>query len=190
MRLTSGIAGGADRMVRRKAGRLGQCSGMTPEQGELGSAISCAVRTFETPEEAARGELPEEYVRVVGVAVRNEAAVVAQVMNADGYPHAYEVETVECFREGDGWVGGNSGNNNLVWMPTIAGRGTVVWWGEAPAGVTAGRIRLGDQEQTVGVEDGFVFVVFDNVPEQELRPYAPLREQLAGLPKVVEWTSG
>jgi hypothetical protein len=74
---------------------------------------------------------------------------------------------VECFREGDGWVGGNSGNNNLVCMPTSAGRGTVVWWSEAPAGATAGRVRLGDQEQTVGVGDGFVFVVFDNVPEEK-----------------------
>jgi hypothetical protein len=163
---------------------------MTPERAKPTSAISSPVRTFETPEEAARGQLPEEYVRAVGVAVRGEKAVVAQVMNADGYPHAYEVETVECFREGDGWVGGNSGNNDLVWMPTSAGPGTVVWWGEAPAGATAGRIRLGDQEQTVGVEDGFVFAVFDNVQEHEFRPYAPLHEQLAGLPKVVEWTHG
>lgn len=78
---------------------------------------------------------------------------------------------MECFREGDGWVGGNSGNNNLVCMPTSAGRGTVVWWGKAPAGATAGRVRLGDQEQTVGVEDGFVLVVFDNVPQEKFRQY-------------------
>jgi hypothetical protein len=163
---------------------------MTPEREGSGSGMSCAVRTFETPEEAARRELPAEYVRVVGVAVRNEAAVVAQVTNADGYPDAYEVETVECFREGDGWVGGNSGNNNLVWMPTSEGRGTVVWWGEAPGGATAGRVRLGNQEQTVDVVDGFVFVVFDNVPEDDFRPYAPAHEKLAGLPKVVGWTNG
>jgi hypothetical protein len=84
------------------------------------------------------------------------------------------------------------GNNNLVWMPTSTGRGTVVWWGEAPEGTTAGRVRLGDQEQTVGVEGGFVFGVFDNVLEQEFRPYAdapaPLHEHVAALPKVVEWT--
>ncbi len=135
-----------------------------------------AVRNFETPELAARGELRGEYVRVVGVAIRGEEAVVAQVMNADGYPHAYEVETVECFRDGDGWVAGNSGNNNLVRMETGARPETVVWWDEAPVGAAAVRIRLGDQEQTVPVEDGFFFVVFDGVSEK-------------GLPKVTDWIS-
>jgi hypothetical protein len=127
------------------------------------------VRTFETPERAARGELREEYVRVVGVVIRGEEAVVAQVMNADGYPDGYEVETVECFQEGDGWVAGNSGNNNLTLMRTSDERGTVVWWGEAAEGATAARVRVGEEEQIFNVRDGFLFVVFDDVPYQEAR---------------------
>jgi hypothetical protein len=50
--------------------------------------------------------------------------------------------------------------------------------------------RLGDQEQTAVVEDGFSSWFFDDVPEQEFRPYALLRESLAGSPKVVECASG
>jgi hypothetical protein len=41
------------------------------------------VASFSTPEGAARGNLRAEYVRVVGVAIRGDQAVVAQIMNAD-----------------------------------------------------------------------------------------------------------
>lgn len=119
--------------------------------------------SFSTPEEAARGNLREEYVRVVGVAVRGDQAVVAQVMNADGYPSAYEVETCMCSRTKAGWEGGSSSNGNMTFIPTGDNRCTVVWWDEAPVGVSVVRIRLGDEEQEVCVRDGFFFVTFDGV---------------------------
>jgi hypothetical protein len=122
------------------------------------------VTTFSTPEEAARGRLREKYVRVVGVAIRGDQAVVAQVMNADGYPAAYEVETAMCYRTGDGWEEGSSGNSDTTFIPTGEDRCTVVWWSEAPEGATAARLSLGEQEQTVPVKDGFFFVAFDDVP--------------------------
>jgi hypothetical protein len=122
------------------------------------------VTSFSTPEEAARGRLREEYVRVVGVAIRGDQAVVAQVMNADGYPAAYEGETAMCYRTGDGWEEASSDNGDTTFIPTGEDRCTVVWWSEAPEGATAARLRLGDQEQTVPVKDGFFFVAFDDVP--------------------------
>src|SRR5204863_9548074 len=93
------------RLARRRArrGRL--------HHGQ-GSVTSCS-----TPEEAARGNLREEYVRVVRVAIRDDQSVVAQVMNADSYPSAYEIETVMCSRSSDGWEAGSSGNSEMAFMP-------------------------------------------------------------------------
>jgi hypothetical protein len=119
--------------------------------------------TFETPEEAARAGTPAEYVRVVGVVVRGDVAVVAQVMNADGYPVAYEIETATCYRERGGWVCGSSGNGDVASIPTGGDCATVVYWCEAPSGAVAGRFRLADQERVVPVEDGFAFAVFDEI---------------------------
>jgi len=103
-------------------------------------------------------------VRVVGVAIRGDRAIVAQIMNADSYPSAYEIETAMCHRTGDGWEEGSSGNYNMTFLPTSDDRCTVVWWDEVPEGVTGARIRLGEQEQEVRVEERFFFVVFDDVP--------------------------
>ena len=67
---------------------------------------------FVTPEEAARDDVPAEYVRVVGVVVRGDEALVMLITNADGYPTAYEIDTARCFRDADGWQGSVSGNGN------------------------------------------------------------------------------
>lgn len=75
-------------------------------------AIRPDVKGFKTPEEAVRAELPGVEVRIVGVAVRGDEAVVAQIVNADGYPHAYETETATCYRGPDGWREAGSGNGN------------------------------------------------------------------------------
>ena len=150
---------------------------MTPEQtcGVIGDPW--AVTTFATPEEAARGDLPEEYVRVVGVVVRGDEAVVAQITNADSYPDAYEIDTAMCHRTDEGWVVGSSSNGNMPFILTSDDRCTVVWWGEAQEGATAVRIRLGDQDQTVGIANGFFFVVFDDVPWREFRSPEPSPDQ-------------
>jgi hypothetical protein len=121
------------------------------------------VETFPTPEAAARVGTPPEYVRVIGVVVRGDTAVGAQVMNADGYPDSYETETATCHREGDGWVCGPSGNGDVGAIPTAPGRATVVVWQEAPMGAKAGRFVLGAEQQVVEVAHGFALAVFDDV---------------------------
>jgi hypothetical protein len=140
------------------------------------------VTSFSTPEEAARGNLREEYVRVVGVAIRGDQAVVAQIMNADSYPSAYEIETAMCYRTSEGWELASSGNYNIPFIPTGDDRCTAVWWDEAPEGVSGARIRLGNEEQEVRVRDGFFFVTFDDVAlrNAEIRANWPR-------PTVEEW---
>jgi hypothetical protein len=140
---------------------------MTPERIAALCAIGSGMTAYETPEEAARLGLQGTEVRVVGVAVRGDRAVVAQIVNADGYPDAYEIETANCYRGPNGWEEGSSGNGNGGRILTSEDRMTFVWWGEAPRGATAARVGLGEQEQTVLVKDGFIFAVFDDVPFEE-----------------------
>jgi hypothetical protein len=116
-----------------------------------------------TPEDAARGDVAQRFVQVIGVVVRGDQAIVAQLMN-DIPPH--EVETAFCFREPDGsWVGGSSGNSTGGYLPTGKGVGTVLTWEEAPEGARAARFTYGDQEQVVQVERGCVVAVFDDVSQ-------------------------
>jgi hypothetical protein len=135
---------------------------------------------FATPEEAAREEIPSEYVRTVAVIVRGDRAVVAQLTNADGYPESYEIETVHCSREGLGWVSEMSSNGNAAVIATGAATGTVmVWLSDAPPGAVAARFTLDDRQEVFPVEDGCVVAVFDDVPlasEGSPRDYPALQE--------------
>jgi hypothetical protein len=139
------------------------------------------VTGFATPEEAAGVGTPAALVRVVGVVVRGDQAIVAQVLNADGYPTAYETDTATCFREPDGWVCGGSGNGDSALIRTGASEAaTVVHWLEAPPDAVAARFRLGEREEVVPVEDGFALVVFDLVrPDPDGFP--------AGWPTLESW---
>jgi hypothetical protein len=122
---------------------------------------AASVPVFTTPEDAARGDIPEQYVRVVGVVVRGDQAVVAQLTN-DGPP--FEVETAYCEREGEGWLPSASGNSTAGFLPFDAERGTLVVWDAAPAGATAARFEYAGQEQIVQVENGAALAVFNDVP--------------------------
>jgi hypothetical protein len=129
-----------------------------------------------TPEEAARGDVPTRFVRVVGVVIRGDIAIVAQLMN-DRPP--YEVETAYCSREGPGWLEGSSGNSTVGFVPTSKTRGTVVVWGEAPGPTTtAGRFEYGEQQQVVAVTRGCALAVFDDVPALD---------GYLGVPRLAAW---
>jgi hypothetical protein len=118
-----------------------------------------------TPEHAARGDVPQRFVRVVGVVVRGDQAIVAQLMN--DVP-VHEVETSFCHREPDGsWVEWSSGNGTSGYLPTGEGVGTVLIWKEAPENTRAARFSYGDQEQVVEVEQGCVVAVFDDVSQHD-----------------------
>jgi hypothetical protein len=118
-----------------------------------------------TPEEAARGDVPQKFVRVVGVVVRGDQAIVAQLMN--DVP-VYEVETAFCHREPDGlWVEGSSGNGTSGYLPSGNGLGTVLTWDEAPENARAARFTYRDGHQVVQVERGYVVAVFDDVAHDD-----------------------
>src|SRR5438094_3904172 len=122
------------------------------------------MRTRRSPEDAARGDIPAAFVRVVGVVIRGDTAVVAQLTN-DGPP--FEVDTALCHREGDVWVEGSSGNSTTGYLPTGERTGTVVVWDEAPSDVTAARFEYAGIEKVVPIEEGCALAVFDDVPQDD-----------------------
>jgi hypothetical protein len=124
-----------------------------------GASFDGVYGSYATPEEAARGDIPERFVQVIGVVVRGDSAVVAQLTN-DRPP--FEIDTAEVVLTDDGWEGMNSGNTNGGLLSSKDGTMTVVLWDQAPAFAVAGRFRCGEREQTVAVERGCAFVVFDD----------------------------
>ena len=139
--------------------------GSSHSQVGLRTCNSSDVTTWANPEEAARGEIPAKYVRVVGTVIRGDRAIVAQLMN-DGPP--FEVETAYCSRAADGtWDEGQSGNSTTGFLPTGDGVGTWVAWDEAPEAAVAARFVCGDRDEVVPVIDGCAFAVFDDVEVED-----------------------
>jgi hypothetical protein len=60
-----------------------------------------------SPEEAARGDIPEQYVTVLGVRIDNDRATVWMLTN-DRAP--YQAYTVDCYLDGAGWEQGIGGS--------------------------------------------------------------------------------
>jgi hypothetical protein len=125
-----------------------------------------------TPQEAARGDTPAEFVKVIAVVVRGDEAVVAQLMNE------VEMDTSHCVREGNGWVEIGSNNGDAAFIGLQNSVGTVVTWrDEAPTWAVAARYEVDAREQVVPVEDGCVIATFDGVPENSW-------------PRIVAWIDG
>jgi hypothetical protein len=60
-----------------------------------------------SPEEAARGDIPEQYVTVLGVRIDDDRATVWMLTN-DRVP--YQAHTVDCYLDCAGWERGIGGS--------------------------------------------------------------------------------
>lgn len=125
---------------------------------------------FDTPEEAARGDIPARFIRVVGVVVRGDEAIVAQLQN-DKPP--YHPETTLCTREDGKWVGGMSDNATVGFIHTGNDNYTYVAWDEAPPSAVAARFEYNDIRLVVQVENGCALAAFDGVSTRDAVLYVP-----------------
>src|SRR5690349_10417099 len=126
---------------------------------------------YATPEEAARASLPEDETtaQLVGVVVRGNEAVVAQVVDRAGVPRD-DIDTSTPHRVEGGWIPGAGGNSTATFIWTDDETITVVSWCSAPAGAQAARCVFLGREQTFPVTDGHVVVVFDDIPFRKFWP--------------------
>jgi hypothetical protein len=122
----------------------------------------------DTPEEAARGDIPPSQARAVAVSVSpgGDDAFVVLITNQPPYVEPYEVH---CFRDDGRWfVGTGSGGLGLGWSNTsktpegAEDLGVLHLSGEAPAGVVEVVVRWREDQYRVRVSDGyFLFTAWD-----------------------------
>jgi hypothetical protein len=124
--------------------------------------------TYETPEEAARGDIPAEYAKALSVEISpsGEEALVVLATNEQPYIEPYEVV---CYREGNRWLAGiGSGGLGCGWSSTLSddasNTGVLRLSGEAPRGVDAVVVRWAGEEQRVPVTSGYFFFTRWAVP--------------------------
>jgi hypothetical protein len=80
---------------------------------------------FDTPEEAARGDIDAQFVSVLGVRVEGDVATVWMLTN-DGPP--FEPYTVQCRREDGRWFGGNGSNVLGPPLDVVIAAAKLGWW--------------------------------------------------------------
>lgn len=86
---------------------------------------------YPTPEEAARGDIPERYARVLDVSIAPWGGCAVVLLETNEAP-VVELYQVVCERDGSEWVAGVGGNGpGEVWMD---GAHVATDWDERPDG--------------------------------------------------------
>jgi hypothetical protein len=123
-----------------------------------------------TPEEAARGDIPERYARALSVAISPDGDEAIVVLGTNEEPYLYPYEE-HCFREGGHWFGGSGISGiGFGWsLRTIResgpALGVVRLSGEVPDGVREVVVEWDGREQRVPATDGYFFFTRWDVPE-------------------------
>jgi len=125
-----------------------------------------------TPEEAARGEIPERYARLLGVVYSPDEEHAVVLLGTNEPPFLYPYQVI-CGRGENGWYEEISGNGS-GWSTTSnldeveAGApnlGVITDWDEAPPEATAAVVSFDGQDHEVPVREGyFLFAAWD-VPD-------------------------
>jgi hypothetical protein len=96
---------------------------------------------YASPEEAARGDIPEQYVTVVGVRIEGDRAHVWMVTNDRPTFEGYEVD---CVREGGKWFGEyGSGGFSLYTPRDVLERAAALGYVDTPAELLEQAARAG-----------------------------------------------
>jgi hypothetical protein len=125
-----------------------------------------------TPEEAARGEIPERYARVLATAVAPDGNHAVVLLGTNEPPKLYPYQVV-CGRGEDGWVEGVSGNGP-GWSSTAGegepNLGVATLWDEAPVSARAAKVVFEGREHEAPVRNSyFLFAAWD-APDDAAHP--------------------
>ena len=120
-------------------------------------------RSEEAIVEAARGDIPARFVRLLGISISPDghAAVALLDTNAVGSSDPYPLQ-VHCYRDDTGWHEAGS-SNGYGW--SVIGGGVVTYWDRAPADVREVIVRWRDEEHRVPTAYGFFLFARWAVPE-------------------------
>ena len=124
-----------------------------------------------TPEEAARGELPERYARVLGVAYSPDGNHAVVLLGTNEEPYLYPYQVV-CGLGEFGWVEEMSGDGP-GWSTTAddphdseaSKLGVATDWDEAPPVAIAAVVSFHGKDHVVPVHEGYFLFAAWNVPD-------------------------
>jgi len=136
------------------------------------------VRGALTPEEAAGGEIPEGYARVLATALSPDRDHAVVLLGTNEPPTLYPYQVV-CGLSEDGWVEEISGNGP-GWSTTRDSAegpnvGVATLWDEAPESATAAVVVFEGREHEAPVRNGYFLFAAWEVPDD------------AGHPRFVRW---
>ena len=120
-----------------------------------------------TPEEAARGEIPERYARVLGVAYSPDRDDAVVLLGTNEEPNLYPYQVL-CGRGEEGWYQGTSGNGpgwSSTSSPGEPNIGVATDWDEAPPRARAAIVSFDGREHEVPVTNGYYLFAAWEVPD-------------------------
>jgi hypothetical protein len=138
----------------------------------------------ETPEEAARGDIPERYAPTLFVDIDPTGgfATVLLDTNAAGDPYPYE-EFCEKGRDGLWYAQGGS-NGNTVFTDPSGRFSLLTQWEEAPSGATFARIRFQGRTYECPVKRGYYRLVVWGFDEDRMNREGPNVEPGTPIPEL------
>jgi hypothetical protein len=124
-------------------------------------------RGYETPEEAARGDMPPRYCRVLATSESGDFALVLLATNEPPYVELYGVR---CRRRDGLWFdeGGSSGTGMTWSISSDRDLGDLACSWEAPAGADRLRIQLLGNDHEIETQNGYCLFLAHDVPDDEL----------------------
>ncbi|HEV8421324.1 MAG TPA: hypothetical protein VGR13_08225 [Actinomycetota bacterium] len=132
-----------------------------------------------TPEEAARGSIPERYGRELAVSLSPDGEQAAVLLETNERPYIYPY-LVFCDRTAEGWTEGSSGSaEGLTWHRTTpidspSAAGVVILVGEAPNEAQRAVVAWRSEEKTVPVREGYFLYAEWDVLDSETRDWPRL----------------
>lgn len=119
---------------------------------------------YESPEEAAIGDIPTDYATVLFTSKHSDWAVVLLKTN-DRPP--FELYEVVCHYDEDGW-NAMIGSNGSGWNDTDDESGVMTLWGEASSDIVT--IRFREKDYQAPSSEGYFFFC-EWVDDEEIQEY-------------------
>jgi hypothetical protein len=127
-----------------------------------------------TLEEAARGEIPERFARVLCVSISPYGQDAIVLLGTNEPPRLHPLEVV-CVLGPEGWSERSAGNGQ-GWHATrsddVTVFGVLTSWDEAPEEAAEAVVAFAGREHTVPVTNGYYLFTAWDVPGTELSPWA------------------
>jgi hypothetical protein len=134
---------------------------------------------YDTPDEAARSDIPEKYARTLAIRVAPDEQHAVVLLGIDVGRDVCEYQVV-CERHRDRWIPG-TGGNGPGWSSTTdrddpgPNCGGLTAWGATPEHAAAASITYVDVDYDEPVTNGYYLFAFWDVPDDSIAEPGPVR---------------